>query len=442
MPASIAKLAILLTTDTSGMTRGFAQARFQTTDFSSQLVALAGRFATVTTALTVLGAEVRAARWMVDLSEQARAAEIRFEALTGSLEKARAVMATVHDFGDGLFEDMDIAAASRRLLAGGVGAGELPDTLRVLGNLSLGTGQSLEQLAETLVRIGEDGTVSFKDLNGLSKEGIPIIDELAKQLGVARFEIRKLAEEGRIGLPEVAEALRAMTEEGGRFGSQIDKSRDTLTGEWKRLWDAIEDRARGAGDEIGKIPHALLRSFNDFILGADKATSATRGFEEAMRRLDEGPLQKAFEDSKKRMEDAAKAIEDVRKKGEALADSLRTPAEIAKDKFAELDDLLRNGAISLDIYQRGVKRIGEEFVRATESKTRLDTAVRPAVGAALAGTSAGFSAVQEGKREMQRLVEGERKAAEQRAKMIEKLEAIRSLIRPTPPAPPPPVARF
>jgi hypothetical protein len=151
---SIAKLAIMLTTDTSGMQRGFAQAEGKVKTFGSKMsVALIG----VSSALAAIGvtaAAIRFGSWLFKITNEAEHARATFMALTGSV-RSTAILMQTKEFSKGLLNEQEIVNATGKLLAFGKTADEIPGILQKLGDLSVATGQSIDGLASRFVRSAE-----------------------------------------------------------------------------------------------------------------------------------------------------------------------------------------------------------------------------------------------------------------------------------------------
>lgn len=154
MAVSIAKLAIMLTTDTSGMQKGFAQATTKVKTFGTSFkTALAGAAAAMA-ALGAASAAMRFGKWLFDISNEAEQARVRFEAMTGSMRDV-AMLMEVKEFSKGLIDEQEITNAIGKLLAFGKTADEIPRILQRLGDLSMATGQSIDGLASRFVRSAE-----------------------------------------------------------------------------------------------------------------------------------------------------------------------------------------------------------------------------------------------------------------------------------------------
>ena len=120
---------------------------------------------------------------------------------------------------------------------------------------------------------------------------------------------------------------------------------------------------------------------------------------------------------------AAADFNDLLAKGKSLTESLRLPDEVFNDSIAEIKALYDAGVISLETVSRAVQKAQEDLQGA--SKMGDEMKATQSVGAAERFTSAGFSAVADGRREMDALVRAEEKAAQQRAQTMQLLTQIR-----------------
>src|SRR5690606_6648850 len=82
-------------------------------------------------------------------------------------------------------------------------------------------------------------------------------------------------------------------------------------------------------------------------------------------------------------------------KGRQLTESLRTPQELFDDNLASFADMFVEGAISAETFERAVARAADELERAAGAKDQLNkVGSTQAVGSALRGSGAAYSAVQ------------------------------------------------
>lgn len=166
--------------------------------------------------------------------------EVAFRTMIGSVSKADALLqqlvrtAAITPFG---LED--VADGAKQLLAYGLGAEKVNDTLVRLGDIAAGLSIPLNDLVYLYGTTMAQGRLYTQDLNQFMGRGIPIAAELAKQFGVAEGKVRELVEAGKIGFPEVQKAIEGLTDEGGKFGGLMEAQSKTITGQISNIEDAL-----------------------------------------------------------------------------------------------------------------------------------------------------------------------------------------------------------
>ena len=191
--------------------------------------------------------------------------EIAFETMLGSKSQADALMAQLIDTAATTpFEMKEIAESSKMLLAYGMAADEVNGTLIRLGDIAAGLSIPIKDLAFLYGTTMVQGRLYTQDLNQFLGRGIPLADELAKQFGKNKSEVKKLVEEGKIGFPEVQKAIEALTNEGSKFGGLMEAQSKTIKGQksniedaWEQMMNEIgrsqEENISGALDITGKL---------------------------------------------------------------------------------------------------------------------------------------------------------------------------------------------
>ena len=175
--------------------------------------------------------------------------EIAFETMLGSKSQADALMAQLIDTAATTpFEMKEIAESSKMLLAYGMAADEVNGTLIRLGDIAAGLSIPIKDLAFLYGTTMVQGRLYTQDLNQFLGRGIPLADELAKQFGKNKSEVKKLVEEGKIGFPEVQKAIEALTNEGSKFGGLMEAQSKTIKGQLSNIEDAWEQMI----NEIGR----------------------------------------------------------------------------------------------------------------------------------------------------------------------------------------------
>lgn len=185
-----------------------------------------------------------------------------FETILKSKDKADKLMSQVVSFAATTpFNLRDVAAGTKQLLAYGFAAEDIVGNLRMLGDVAAGTGTNIGDLIYLYGTLQTQGRAYTRDIMQFTSRGIPIIGELAKNLGVAKDQVQDLVEAGRVGFPEVEKAFKSMAGEGGIFGGLMEKQSKNIRGQYSNLVDLIDQMKNRIGESnqemiVGSIKFA------------------------------------------------------------------------------------------------------------------------------------------------------------------------------------------
>lgn len=181
--------------------------------------------------------------------------EMAFKTMLGSEEKADNLMSQlIQTAATTPFGMSDIAQASKQLLAYGVEAEDVNETLIRLGDIAAGLSIPIGDLAYLYGTTMVQGRLFTQDLRQFTGRGIPLTEELAKQFGVTKDKVSALVTEGKVGFPEVQQAIISLTSEGGKFGGLMAAQSQTITGQISNIEDAIEQMF----NELGKRSEGVI----------------------------------------------------------------------------------------------------------------------------------------------------------------------------------------
>ena len=185
--------------------------------------------------------------------------EVAFTTMLQSGEKADALLqqltktAATTPFG---LED--VAQGAKQLLAYGLGAEKVNETLIRLGDIAAGLSVPLNDLVYLYGTTMAQGRLYTQDLNQFTGRGIPMISELAKQFGVAESKVKELVESGKVGFPEVQKVIESLTNEGGKFGGLMEEQSKTITGQISNIEDSISVMFNELGQQSEGIINSTL----------------------------------------------------------------------------------------------------------------------------------------------------------------------------------------
>lgn len=181
--------------------------------------------------------------------------EIAFKTMLGSAAQADALMSQlVKTAATTPFGLTDIAQSAKQLLAYGVEADKVNETLIRLGDIAAGLSIPINDLAYLYGTTMVQGRLYTQDLNQFLGRGILLIEQLAQQFGVAENQVKALVEEGKVGFPEVEQAIINLTNEGSMFGGLMAAQSQSITGQISNIEDAIDTMF----NEIGKQNEGVI----------------------------------------------------------------------------------------------------------------------------------------------------------------------------------------
>ncbi len=210
--------------------------------------------------------------------------DVAFTTMLGSKVKADKLMSEVVDFAARTpFQLQDVAKGTKQLLAYGVAADDILPTLKSMGDVSAGLSVPIERLILNYGQVRTQLKLTGRELRDFNVAGVPLVAELAKNLGVADDKIAGMVERSQIGFDDVKEAFRTMTDEGGRFNNLMDKQAKTITGlasnfadAWDKMLNSIGQQNEGVIAGTIKGATELVNNYED-VLNILKVLIATYG---------------------------------------------------------------------------------------------------------------------------------------------------------------------
>lgn len=202
--------------------------------------------------------------------------EVAFKTMLGSKEQADALMAQIVKTASTTpFDLQGVANGAKQLLAYGESADTVNDTLVRLGNIASGLSLPLNDLVYLYGTTMVQGRLFTQDVRQFMGRGIPLVQELADELGKTTDEINQMVTDGKIGFPEVQRVIERLTNEGGMFYNLMEEQSKTLTGQISNLQDAWASML----NEIGQRTEGLLSG------GIEFAASLVANYESILKVL-------------------------------------------------------------------------------------------------------------------------------------------------------------
>jgi hypothetical protein len=226
--ATIGTIEIGLTATVGSFISGLDRAQASLTGFSIRASGLSGVLLGLTAAAESIGsAAIRASADWETMS-------VRFEALTGSADKARNVLDQLTALSLATpFEVKNLAQTTQRMVQFGF---TVEDTIAILSRLTNvaamsaeGPEAGLSRMVMAITRIKEIGSFSNRDARLLIMSGVPIYEALAEQMNTSVEQVEALAKRGGIGARDAILAIANLGND-PKFAGLAGKLTATLNG--------------------------------------------------------------------------------------------------------------------------------------------------------------------------------------------------------------------
>ncbi|MDR1456376.1 MAG: tape measure protein, partial [Tannerella sp.] len=221
-------------------------------------------------------AAINFAKQVVNVRAEMQALEQSFAVLLGSEDKAVAMLADLKQFEiESPLDTKAVAQGAQMMLAFGVEADKVTETIRRIGDVSMGSTEKFQSLVLSFSQMNSIGHLISNDVRQMATAGFNPLAEMARTTGKSMEELNAQMADGAISAEMVADAFRSATSEGGQFYGMTRKQAEGISG----LQAQLEGALREAFNEIGKSQEGIIAG------GYKMATSLVENYEKAGRLL-------------------------------------------------------------------------------------------------------------------------------------------------------------
>lgn len=211
------------------------------------------------------------AKFGVAVASQNEQAQISFETMLGSAQKAGSFIKDLQAFAAKTpFDFPGLQTSASSLISVGINAKDVIPIMTTLGNVTSGMGTGSEGIQRATVALQQmtaAGKVQAEDLNQLRDAGIPVYDLLAGALGKTKAQVVKLAQSGGLGQDALTKMMDALKTGKGleRFSGLMDKQSQSLQGMWSTVQDTFGQGLAKAFAPAIPTMKRVLQSVSDTI---------------------------------------------------------------------------------------------------------------------------------------------------------------------------------
>jgi tape measure domain-containing protein len=184
---------------------------------------------------------------------------IQFKTFLGSAEEAKKTIGELNDFSVKTpFTPEQVFGAAKSLLAFGLPAGELQDTLKTLGDVSAGTGKDLKELSIIYGQVRSTGKLMGQDLLQLINAGFNPLQVISEKTGKSVADLKVEMEKGNISFENVQQAFKDATAEGGLFFNLTKELSESTAGRISTLEGNFTELKRAIGEGLLPVFELLV----------------------------------------------------------------------------------------------------------------------------------------------------------------------------------------
>lgn len=189
------------------------------------------------TALTSLTATAKKA---IADTQGLEAASIQMQSFTGSLEKGNQAMAAAYTFfKNNPFNRFVTVDAVKNMVQFGAAMEDIPEQLKILGDISLSTGADLSELASIYQRSLADNKIGLMDLEVLANRGVPVYKGFQEALGMTASQVRELTGAGELTGDMLKKVFKYLSDNAGpamaQFEQTLARQQDRMAGGFSNL---------------------------------------------------------------------------------------------------------------------------------------------------------------------------------------------------------------
>lgn len=213
----------------------------------------------------------RYAKEIVNIRGEFQGLELAFTTMLGSAEQSRKMMSEITSLAlETPYTVSEVANNTKQLIAMGIEADKVMATMKALGDVSAGLSVPMWRIAINYGQVSALGRLQAREIRDFAMAGVPIVEELAKQLGKTTSEITDMVSAGKIGFPEVEKAFQNMAGAGGKFHNMMEKQNSTVKGQMNRLEDQVQLMMNAIGKSNEGVIYGAIDAASNLVENYEK----------------------------------------------------------------------------------------------------------------------------------------------------------------------------
>lgn len=217
-------------------------------------------------------AGIRMVKNLATITGEFEMQKVSMQAILQDAEKGAAIFERIKELAViSPFQFKDLVSYTKQLSAFSVPYEELYDTTKMLADLSAGLGVGMDRLILAYGQVRSAAVLRGQELRQFTEAGIPIVEELRKKLSEANGELVTTGEvfeyisARKVPFEMVRDILVEMTSEGGKFYKMQEVQAETLKGKIANLTDAFQIMLSNIGNSDGGLMKGTIDATRSLI---------------------------------------------------------------------------------------------------------------------------------------------------------------------------------
>jgi len=228
------------------------------------------------TSAVALAGVVALGVWAVSQASKMQDLRQSFDTLTGSAEKGKKLFMDIQNFASKTpYDTEQLARATSTMLGFGVSQEKVMDSMKMLGDISLGNGDRLQSLSLAFAQMSSTGRLMGQDLLQMVNAGFNPLQIISQKTGESMVSLKEKMADGLITTQMVEDAMKDATTWTGRYAGGMEKASKTFS------WVMSTFR-----DNIGITLASMAGFANGEMVKGGLLDQLTQAMEKAMPYLD------------------------------------------------------------------------------------------------------------------------------------------------------------
>lgn len=326
---------------------------------------------------------VNLAKRTFELGVKQEQLNIAFTTFLGSAEKAKKLLQELTKFAIITpFTPDQVNNAAKALLAFGVAGKDIIPTLKMLGDVSSGTGKDLTEMAIIFGQIRSTGRLMGQDLLQLINAGFNPLQIISEKTGKSVGTLKSEMEKGLISFEMVSDAFKSATSEGGKFFNLMEAQSQSVGGLLSTVSGNIDELLKN----VFTATSGPIKEFTDLLVelseGLLAVSKSEEQWNEERKSFDNDQYVQQFKALAESFDDLNKArsfaiseidreIQSLRDQNREMEKGVNTSVDQYNANFARVESLNAE-KLAIDNYVVSLKKENEEA--ALRAKLEKDAA--------------------------------------------------------------------